>query len=483
MSTFSGLTAASSALFTSQRAMDVTGQNIANVNTDGYSRQRVDLKSVSASTVPAVFSTGSGIGEGVDGDSVIRIRDAFMESRAQAEHATTASMTVRQTTLNQIEDAFHEPGDDGLQAQLSKMWSAWGDVTNNTTVANGGGARTAVLQTTQTVVASLHTISSTLDAQWSQNLDDLGVLVDDVNASAASIATLNQSIKRAGQAGLPTNELSDKRDALVLKIAEQTGATSTSETDGTVTVNLGGVTLVSGSTTISLALGGGTGPATAKSDPPKIVTAPGGTTVRPGGTAEGQLTAMSTTIPGYRTAIDDVAQKLATTLNDAHQNGYDLGGEPGQPLLNDGAGTDNDPSATGNPSKVTAANIHLRITDPDKLAAASLPKTAAGGAASGDSHNADTVAALGSAAGSADSVYRQMIVGLGVQASVATGNLTAQNVISTQVDSARLSVSGVSIDEEMTNMLQFQHAYSAAARMITAIDGMLDTVINRMGVS
>jgi flagellar hook-associated protein 1 FlgK len=480
VSTFSGLTAASSALFASQRAMDVTGQNIANVNTDGYSRQRVDLKSVSASAVPAVFSTSSGIGQGVDGDSVIRIRDAFMESRAQTEHATTASMTVRQTTLEQIEDAFHEPGDDGLQAQLSTMWSAWGDVTNNTTVANGGGARTAVLQTTQTVVANLHTISSTLDAQWSQNLDDLGVLVDDVNASASSIATLNQSIKQAGQAKLPTNELSDKRDALVLKIAQQTGATSTSEPDGTVTVNLGGVTLVSGSTTISLALAGGTDPAAGATDPPRLVTAPGGTTVKPGGTAEGELTAMNTTIPQYRTMLDGVAQQLVTQLNTAHQAGFDLAGAPGGPLLDNGTGTGTDAVV---PSTVTAANIRLRISDPDELAAASLSKTAAGGIASGDSLNADRLAQLGSAAGSADSVYRKMIVGLGVQASVASGNLTAQNVISTQVDSARQSVSGVSIDEEMTNMLQFQHAYSAAARMITAMDETLDVLINRMGVS
>jgi flagellar hook-associated protein 1 FlgK len=106
-----------------------------------------------------------------------------------------------------------------------------------------------------------------------------------------------------------------------------------------------------------------------------------------------------------------------------------------------------------------------------------------GGIPSGDSLNADALSQLGTRAGSADSNYRKMIVGLGVQASTATGNLTAQSVISTQVDAARESVSGVSIDEEMTNMLQFQHAYSAAARMITAIDGMLDTLINRMGVS
>jgi flagellar hook-associated protein 1 len=483
MSTFSGLNTASSGLYAAQRAMDVTGQNIANVNTDGYSRQRVDLKSIGAADVPAFFATSTQVGQGVDADSVIRIRDAFMEGRAQVEQATTASMTVKQNTLTQIEDAFHEPGDDGLQAQLSAMWSAWGDVTNNTTATDGGGARTAVLQTTQTVVANLHTMSAALDQQWSQSLDDLGALVDDVNGSAASIATLNDSIRRAGATGTATNELADKRDALVLKIAQQTGATSSPADDGTVTVNLGGVTLVSGSHSIALALAGTTDPNTASTAPPRIVTVPGGTTVKPGGTADGDLAAMTTTIPTYRKMLDGVAQQLATQLNGAHQTGYDLNGNGGQPLLNDGTGQDDDPIATGDPSKVTAANIHLRITNPDLLAAAQLSKAKAGGNASGDSLNADALSQLGSAVGSADSIYRKAIVGLGVQASTATGNLTAQSVISTQVDSARESVSGVSIDEEMTNMLQFQHAYSAAARVITAIDGMLDTLINRMGVS
>jgi flagellar hook-associated protein 1 FlgK len=480
VSTFSGLTATSSALYASQRAMDVTGQNIANVNTDGYSRQRVDLKSIAASQNPSFFSTSSQIGQGVDSDTVIRIRDAFLESRAQVERATTASLTVKQSTLAQIEDAFHEPGDDGLQDQLSAMWSAWGDVTNNTTVKDGGGARAAVLQTTQTVVANLHTINATLDQQWDNSHDDLSTLVMDVNAAAASIATLNESIKRAGGPGGSTNELADKRDALVLRVAEQTGATSSVGEDGMVTVNLGGVTLVSGNNATTLALAGAINSKDAGTDPPRIVTVPGDTTVKPGGTAEGDLAAMTLTIPQYQKALDGVAQQLVAQINTAHQAGFDLRGDPGKPLLDDGTGSGATAVVAGT---VTAANIRLRISDPDLLAAASLSKAAAGGTASGDSLNADVLSQLGSSAGGADSIYRKLIVGLGVQGSTATSNLTAQSAISTQVDAARESVSGVSIDEEMTNMLQFQHAYSAAARVITTIDQMLDVLINRMGVS
>src|SRR4051794_20034445 len=303
--------------------MDVTGQNIANVNTDGYSRQRVDLQSIAGVDTPAFFSTSTQVGQGVNSDSIVRIRNAFMESRAQSEQATTASMTVKQSTLNQIEDAFHEPGDNGLQAQLSAMWSAWGDVTNNTTLTDGGGARTAVLQTTQTVVANLHTINATLDQQSSENLEDLGALVDDVNAAAASIATMNQSIKRASDAGLPANELADKRDVLVLKIAERAGATATPGADGMMTVQLGGVTLVSGGEAIALAVDASTGAS------PRVVTVPGGTTVQPGGTAGGQLQAITKTIPDYKKALDDVAKQLVRQINSAHGNGFDLTGAPG----------------------------------------------------------------------------------------------------------------------------------------------------------
>ena len=116
MSTFSGLNTATTALWAQQRGLDVTGQNIANVNTAGYSRQRVDLQSVGGSTVPAVFSTSDQVGQGVNADSVIRIRDAFLESRAQTESASTAQMTVTDDTLAQIEQAFREPGDSGIQA-------------------------------------------------------------------------------------------------------------------------------------------------------------------------------------------------------------------------------------------------------------------------------------------------------------------------------------------------------------------------------
>ena len=481
-STFSGLSRASSALAAQQRALDTTGQNIANVNTAGYSRQRAELQSVGGSIVPATYATGDGLGQGVTADTVTRIRDAFLEGRAQTEHAATASLTAADTTLAQIEDAFREPGTTGLQSQLDAMWASWSDVASNPTEP---AARGAVLERTSTLVAGLNTTSATLDQQWAHDLDGLTTLVADVNASLTAIADLNQAISRTNAAGTPSNELADKRDVLVLALADQIGATASLNPDGTLAVRIGGATVVNGSSAMTLKVAGGSDPAAAATDPPRLVTAPGGTTVVPGGTASGLLTAMTTTIPEYKKKLDDIASQLAGQLNALHQQGYDLDGNPGGPVFDGGAGSTTvnaDGTTTVDLSKVTAATIRLAVTSVDQLAAATLSPAAAGGApAKNDGGMADAIHQLRLGTEGSDASYRKMIVGLGVQAASAASKLAAQSVISAQVDSSRESVSGVSIDEEMTNMLQFQHGYQAAGRLVTAIDEMLDQLINRTG--
>jgi flagellar hook-associated protein 1 FlgK len=466
VSTFSGLNTATTALWAQQRGLDVTGQNIANVNTPGYTRQRVELQSVGGNAVPALYATSNQIGQGVDADSVIRIRDAFLEGRAQLESGATARLTVTDATLAQVEQAFREPGTTGIQAKLTAVYTAWQDVANHPNDNTTAGARTAVLQSTASLVGELHTTSVTLDKQWSQTRESLSVLSVDVNATAASIADLNTAIKRGVQAGLPVNELADKRDGLVLELSAAIGATSRPGDDGQVDVVVSGATLVSGGTSVGLAFRGGLDRAAATTDPPRFVTDPGGTTVNVGGTAGGKTTALTTTIPKYLTQLDTIAQKIADEFNTAQTAGYDQNGVRGQAVL----------GGPGGSATVTAASIELLLADPAQLAAATV-----GPGPTSDGSNAAAIGKLQNKAGGAMSAYRSLIVGLGVEASVATSGLATQTVVGSQVDAARDAVSGVNLDEEMTNMMQFQHAYSAAARMITTIDETLDVLINRTG--
>ena len=471
MSTFSGLNTATTALWAQQSGLDITGQNIANDNTVGYSRQRAELQSVGGNAVPAAYAVSNQVGQGVDADKVTRIRDAFMEGRAQIESSETARMTVKDSALSQIEQAFREPGETGIQAKLTAVFTAWGDVALHPTES---GARTAVLQKSATLVAELKTTSSNLDKQWTQTRDSLDTLATDVNAKAESIANLNQAIKRATQAGLPVNELADKRDGLVLELSQAIGATSSPGEDGQVNVTVAGAQLVSGTNTIKIGVVGTSVPAEATATDPRFETVPGGTRLNLGGTAGGSLTALSETIPKYQEKLDQVARQLAGQVNAAHVTGYDQQGAPGEPMFDDGSGT-----LPVDLTVITAANLTLRISDPAKLAAASAAPLA--GSPSADNGNAGKLAAMAKSDSGVAVTYRQLIVALGVEASVATSNLKTQTVVAAQVDASRESVSGVNLDEEMTNMLQFQHAYSAAARMITTIDETLDILINRTG--
>jgi flagellar hook-associated protein 1 FlgK len=465
VSTFSGLNAATTALWAQRRALDVTGQNIANVNTEGYSRQRVDLQAIGGSVVPAFYSTSPGIGAGVSADDVTRIRDAFLEGRGHTEHANSARLLVEADTLEQVQTAFREPGNTGIQSLLAEVWDGWEDVANQ---PDTDAARAQVIQRMETLVGGIQFSNASLEAQWKQTRENLDVLVKDVNASATTVAELNKAIRVANQAGLPANDLADQRDVLIMKLADQVGATVRPGQYGTVDVVVGGMTLVSGSTPSALRVAGSTDPdLIAGADKPRIVTSSGDYPMAVDGTAGGQLSALTTLIPGYRTQLNNIAESLATALNNGQAAGFDRDGVGGTAIL----------GPAGPPGTITAANIKLLFTEPKLIAASGID-----GGPNLDNTNADRIGKLRDAPAGVDAGYRKMIVELGVQAAVAIRNQDIQAVISTQVDAARESVAGVNIDEEMTNMLSFQHAYSAASRMVTAIDETLDQLINRTGL-
>jgi flagellar hook-associated protein 1 FlgK len=477
VSLYSVLNTANSALQAQQRAIDVTGQNVANVNTDGYSRQRAEMQSVGGSAVPALWSVSNQVGSGVDASTVIRIRDALLETRAQTEHAGVASLTVQDAAYTQVQQSFAEPSDNGIQAKLSDFWAGFGDIANDATDLS---ARSQLLERAQTLASGLQSTTGSLRAQWSQSRVSVQSLLTDVNATATSIAELNQKIKSATMNHLDSNELQDKRDGLVLQLSEKIGATATPQDDGTLDVSVGGISIVSGRNTIALKLSGANAAADAGADPVTIVTDPGGAAVQAGGTAGGQLTTMNTIIPGYQGQLDAIAQQLADQVNSVHETGWDLNGAPGGPLFDNGA---------GDPTAVTAANISVAIKDPKQIAAAALSTADTGGTISADHDVANKLYQLrlgipqpdGSYADGADSTYRKMIVALGVQAATTANSLTTQTGVSTQVDSAREGTSGVNIDEEMTNMLQFQHAYAAAGQLVSTVQSMMDTLINMVG--
>jgi flagellar hook-associated protein 1 FlgK len=178
-----------------------------------------------------------------------------------------------------------------------------------------------------------------------------------------------------------------------------------------------------------------------------------------GGTAQGYIDTLTTTLPGYSAQLDAIAATLAGDVNSAQAAGYDLSGAGGTPLF----------------SGTTAATIKVAITNPAQLAASS---TAGGNL---DGGNAIALGELGASTTGADAQYATLVTALGSAVSSAAQTATVQASVASSLDAQQQSVSGVSIDEETVNLLTFQRAYQASSRVLTTIDSMLDQLINHTG--
>jgi flagellar hook-associated protein 1 len=466
LTTFTGLSAALTALHASQRAMEVTANNIANVNTPGYTRQRASLTEIADFSFPGPHSQATNIGDGVKVDKVERIQDAFLESRGRIEHAQKAYLDGQKQLLGRIEQAFAEPGDTAMQAQLNEFWNAFGDLANRPADA---AARTAVIARGTIVADGMRDMAGQLNSVWDTTRAQLGALVSEINEQAKTVAQLNQAVVAGHINNQPANELADKRDRAILKLAELTGATTAPRTDGSVDVLLGGSLLVSGNMARQLLPpSGATTPAAAKAGQFVDVRWADGANAKvasSSGELAAHLEALNSTIPTYTRRIDDVAVNLATTLNTAHAAGQTDAGLAGGPMF-----------GAPPPDPLGASNIRFEITRPADLAVAEA------GSAIGakDGKNADAMADLAKDPDGPDRLYRQLVVDLGAQSQAVQRRAEIQAATTTQVDAERTSQSGVNLDEEMSNLVQFERSYQAAAKVISTIDEMLDVLINRM---
>lgn len=452
MSNFASLGLGARALQAAQRGLELSGQNISNINTAGYSRQRLDQVAAGGSAVPAMYSRSTAFGDGVLVRGTERMRDEFLEARALQVRGSAASLESSAATLRSIEGIFGEPGDTGLQAQMASFWSSWSDVANDPTST---GPRTALLEDASQLAATFARTSQQLDQQWSGTREALGATVSEINRTASDVARLNDAIRSATVSGASTSELADQRDQLVQQLGERIGAVGLQNQDGTVTVTVGGTPLVSGSRTTELRVDGPTLPG--QPGQVSLTWANSGTpaTITSGG-VQGDLASLTTTIPGYVSALDSVAGKLATTVNAQQAAGFDRDGGAGSAFF----------------SGTTAATLAVSLTTTNGIAASKSPPPAY------DGDNASSMAGHLTDPTGADATYRGVIVGLGVQAQSASRQADVQGVMLRQVDAARLGVSSVSLDEEMTNLMSYQHAYEAAARFVSVIDSTMDSLMN-----
>ncbi|MCU7730130.1 flagellar hook-associated protein FlgK [Actinoplanes sp. KI2] len=470
-STFGGLNTALTSLYAQRRGLDISGQNIANVNTEGYTRQRVRL-AAQTGAVPGIYTTSDQVGSGVSVTGVERGRDVYLEARSRAEHANSAYLTSQKATYDGIEGFLAEPSDTAFAARLHDMWDSWNDVANNW---QDPSTRTALIERSNTVASTLNDAHTTLVNQFASNNTQMGAYVDQVNSLAKSIAETNHQIVIAQQSGVSSNELQDERDRKIMQLSELTGATAQATPNGAVNVYVGNTALVEGfnarsmsvgSTTLDNLMATGTKVALQWTDTNLPVAA--------GGTMGATLDAMNTIIPGILSDLDAVANALASAVNTAQT------GPPAAYTINGTPGTNFFTSTSG--GAITAGTIQVAITDPADVAFSS--GNPSGTPPMVDHNVADGLVDFGNSgiATGPDAMYQAMIGRLGVAAQSVAQRSEIQDSVRDQVDTSRNAESGVNLDEEMTNLLTFQRGYEAASRVLTTIDSMLDQLINRTGM-
>jgi flagellar hook-associated protein 1 FlgK len=481
VSTFSGLGTALSSLIAQRQLLDVAGQNIANAQTVGYTRQRATLSAMPSALVPSMFSTSDGTGQGTRVSSIDRLADQFLDARVRTQSSGTAYLAARAEAYTTLEVSVGEPAATGLASQLSTFWNAWEDVANT---PDKGSAKAVLLQDAGAVVDRIATMYTAARTQWSQARTTTVSLVDQVNTTAASVADLNGRILDITNSGGTAHELADQRDQLITSLSSLVGANVSVRPDGQVDVLVGGNALVSGNRANALAVQGATNFGQATGDatavPPvegQAVTVvwaahPTRSAGLDGGRVAGLLSVLAPTDAAGTGGIlteaaaryDALATTIATKVNALHSGAVTTAGTPGGDFFTFTAGR---PAALG---------LTVAVTDPAGVAVA-----APGGGAL-DGSVGRSIAQLAKATDGPDAQWSATVVELGVRTASAGSRAKVAESARATAAAQQLAQASVDTDEETVNMLAAQRAYEGAARVLTAVDEMLDTLINRTGV-
>lgn len=454
-----------SALRAAQVDIDTTGHNIANVNTDGYSRQQVNFRAVP----PAQSKFNSPgvplqeIGLGVDSGTIRRLRDGLLDVQYRNVRTLNDDYQAQSTALGQVETTMNEPSDQGLQAQLTNFFNSFRDLA---TQPESIAARAAAVAQGNTLAANFNRTATLLTNQQQDLNTSLDAKVGQVNADAQEIADLNSQIRTATVSGNTSNDLMDRRDQLLDELSGLVGATSQAGDNGTVDVLIGSRKLVDSTQQAPDALA--TQPDPTNNNLKKVVFSSDGADAGiTGGEVHGIVVSRDVHVGGMLSNLDQLAQTLITAVNGVHQSGYGLDNTSGLPFFNgsDAASIGVNPTLQQHPEQVATSDA---ANEPGNANAA----TAVAGV--------QTQLLMSSGTATIDDSYRSVIARLGVDSKQASDLSTNENSLLTHIDNSRQSVAGVNLDEETTNLVKAQRAYEAAARVITTSDGMLDTLINHM---
>jgi flagellar hook-associated protein 1 FlgK len=470
-----------------QKALEVAAHNVANANTPGYSRQTARM----VTTAPMPYPDGKGmLGSGVKVAEIARIRDEFLDMQVRKELQTLGNWEARSRFLGQIELVFMEPSETGFNAVLSNFFDSWQELSLN---PEGTPVRAALLENSNSLVNSVKHINEQLKTIRSDIDTNLAIKVVEVNSLAEQIKDLNSQVISAVALNETPSDLMDRRDMLIDSLAGLIEFTAVETATGAVNIFIGGRALVKDSAAYRLALEPSPGMEDAWPASPRIVWERDGSEAM---IRNGEIGALGeirdNNLKEYMHRFESLIWGIVNAVDAVHSQGMDLNGAKGEKFFK------------GDFLETLEINPDIK-KDLGKIAAALLPEDWEPGYSPnpGDSRNALKIAQLRHfnlvfdndaplkgrlrfpSAGEAglttfENYYKDTIARLGVDAKESNRMTENQFSLLTMMNRRRESVSGVSLDEELANMVQFQLAYQASARIISTFDEILDTIINRM---
>lgn len=456
-SPFHSINLTSNALRAFQRALDVTGHNIANVNTPGYTRQTVDF----AATEPTLFYQGGAfaLGNGVTLSSINRVQDAFLFQRSLAAGGDTGKYTGMADGLEKIQSLFLEPGGSGIADAMDKFFNAWSALSSDPSEPT---ARMQVQQAGATLASRVRNAYLALDAQRQDNANGITDTLKQVQSLSQKVADLNSQIRQKQAEGAEPNDLMDLRDAAIKELGGLVNIHTYAQPDGGVNVYMGNLTLVD-------SVGAVPTPMTFNTATNTISDGTGTYTVN-----GGKLRALFETaeqIKSYQGNLDNLANTLRTSVNSIHTTGINPLGNTNVKFFNDvtpptpqsGAiDFDLDPAIAANPQAIVTS---VTGTAGDGGLALSISQLR-------DQSNAT----LGN--NTFARYFSNMVSDIGTRKSYWDSQVSTQAAMNAQIDKQVQAVSGVSLDDEMANMLKFQRSYQAAAKALSIFDQVTEDLIN-----
>lgn len=492
MSGWIGFNTAVSGLLASQKNLYTTNHNISNVNTKGYSRQQNTQESNNPHNIAGLgfLGTGTNITE------VNRVRDSYLDFKYWGENAPVGEWNIKEEALTEISHVFNEPSDSSIRKNLDEFFTSLESLsTNPGDDANRALVREKMISLTKYINSTAENLKST---QNEINFE-VGTNIKKINSYSDRISGLNKEIYLIELNGSSANDLRDSRDLLVDELSEIANINA-SETNGRFKVQVGGVALVDGDISNKLKYPAPTIDNLLNSEEKlyqlewengnklelKSGTLKGLIDVRDGGGVNQKYRGL----PFYMKRLNEFAETFAERMNEIHRGGYARDGETSAdvPGSDEGDGIDMFEPSSG--TNIDASNIKVSeaiLNNLDNIAASGSPNAA-------DKENNNIIKKLIAARdnnkffdetnpqGTPDDFMKSVLSTLAVdgQQSIRMGE--NGKVIVEGIDKRRQSESGVSLDEEMSNMVKFQHSYNAAARMITTIDTIYDVTINRLGL-